>query len=687
MRGLHFPERLFEIDAHLGGILHAEAAPLGTHASLHRAQCLGIGMTGWHVEVLPNLGQILLVHAKQIDALPAGDLHRRNSVFVHHVGDAAQIARRGDPAEHARHHRVGAVFLDVGMGALVDEARLRIIARLLRPGAQDVIIQRRAATCAAIGRAPFQKTHGRWNRDELLHADRFTHFLMGVIGAATHRLGGVGLRRISPAHRGREYLFHQPGAGAAGRRGFGVLAHVFKREQAFLLDGARDDPLRHAVATAHFHAVGHGRRLVLALMPCIAQMRFAEHQMIADIGNILPVADQLKVTRAIGGITHHHAAHHAVILDHQFLVHPAHWVVQHNLLGIGTAGEIAGGKQIDAGHLELGGGDRPLIAANAEFRQMRRTHPGHLKQRRHQTVGIAAVRDTFADRINARVVGLQRVAHHNAALAMQAGDFRQLEIGTDSHRHHHQIGRNFLAALELQTRYPALARGDLCRLFLQNEFQALVLQRALQHDRRRAIELALHQPGHQMYDGDIHAAQLQSIGCLQAQQTSADDHRVAILFRGLDHRLGIGDVAVSNYPWQIGSRHRQDKRIGTGSEQQPVIGLRGAVFGDHLAPGAVDLHHFLAQVQANALRRVPGLVVEHDLLQGHLARKHRREQNAVVIGVRLRAKHGNVVEIGREFEQLLDGLHPRHAIAHHYQFQLSHSFTSCKIQVYWHRWH
>ena len=34
---------------------------------------------------------------------------------------------RGLAAPHARDHRVGAVLLDVGVAALVDEARLRIV--------------------------------------------------------------------------------------------------------------------------------------------------------------------------------------------------------------------------------------------------------------------------------------------------------------------------------------------------------------------------------------------------------------------------------------------------------------------------------------------------------------------------------------------------------------------------------
>ncbi len=53
-----------------------------------------------------------------------------------HVGDGAQFIGRGHAAPHARDDREGAVLLDVGVDALVDEARLRVVAVLAGPGAQ-----------------------------------------------------------------------------------------------------------------------------------------------------------------------------------------------------------------------------------------------------------------------------------------------------------------------------------------------------------------------------------------------------------------------------------------------------------------------------------------------------------------------------------------------------------------------
>ena len=106
-------------------------------AGLHRAQALGVGVAGHHaglVQVGPDRGQILLLDAEQVDALAAGDLDGRDLELVGDVGDGAQFARRGDAAPHARHHRIGAVLLDVGVDALVDEARLRVVAIFAGPG-------------------------------------------------------------------------------------------------------------------------------------------------------------------------------------------------------------------------------------------------------------------------------------------------------------------------------------------------------------------------------------------------------------------------------------------------------------------------------------------------------------------------------------------------------------------------
>src|SRR5262249_53142365 len=155
----------------------AEAAPFAAHAGLHRAQRLRVRVAGGHAEVLPDIAQVLLLHAQQVDALAAGDLYGGDPVLVYHVGDAAQLGGRGLAAPHARDHRVGAVLLDVRVAALVDVARLRIVFRLLGPGRDQVVVQGRAAGGAAVGRAPLEEAHGVGDGDQAVVADRVAHLL------------------------------------------------------------------------------------------------------------------------------------------------------------------------------------------------------------------------------------------------------------------------------------------------------------------------------------------------------------------------------------------------------------------------------------------------------------------------------------------------------------------------------
>ena len=65
---------------------------------------------------------------------------------------------------------------------------------------------------------------------------------------------------------------------------------------------------------------------------------------------------------------------------------------------------------------------------------------------------------------------------------------------------------------------------------------------------------------------------------------------------------------------------------------------------------------------------IPGIIVNHDVVHGLLAGQHGRQQDAVVIAVRLRAKHGDVVFVGVQLEQFLQGPHPGHAITDQHEF-------------------
>src|SRR5690606_2648215 len=100
-----------------------------------------------------------------------------------------------------------------------------------------------------------------------------------------------------------------------------------------------------------------------------------------------------------------------------------------------------------------------------------------------------------------------------------------------------------------------------------------------------------------------------------------------------DHGVSVMDVAISDDACQFTSWHRQHERSGTGGQQQPVVLFACAVFGHHKAAGAVDGDDLFAQVQGDAMFRIPVDIVEHDVLYGLLASQHGRQQDAVVVGI------------------------------------------------------
>ena len=675
VRCIHPPQFLFQLLAHQRGILRTEAAPFGADASLHRAQCFRIRMAARHVQILPHCRQVFLLHAQQIDTLAAGDFHCRNLVLIDHVGDAAQFGCIRLAAPHARDDGVGAILLDVGMRALVDEARLRIVFRLMRPGRDQVIVQRRAARRTAIRRTPLHEADHIRNRQQLVDLDRIAHFLMRVVGAAAHRLGLAGRFIVAARGEGND-LLDQAGAGTARGGSFGVLSHVLQCEQALFLDCLDDGALAHAVATADFGFVRHRTGLAVAFVAGVAGttgIAFAEHQRVADIGNIFSFAHQLEVPAAIDGVAIEASADQLVVLDDKLLVHATDRVGQQDFFRAFAAHEFAGGEQVDAGDLQLGRGDRALVAADAEVRQVVRADLRHFEQRRNETICSAAMVDALADCIDARVVGLHRVVDDDAAIAMQAGRFRQRGIRANADGHHDEFGRHLEAIGEADRLHAAVfITNQFLRVLFKQELQAAIFQRLLQHLARSRIELAFHQPVRQVHDRHVHAAQLEAIGRFKTEQAAADDHRMLVLRRGFDHRVGVLDVAIGDHALQVLARHRQHERIRTGGEQQAIIFGSGAVFGDHQALDAIDFRNLLAEVERDVVFLIPVDIVQHDVFDGLFACEHRREQDAVVVRIRLGTEHGDLIDIGGDLQEFFESAHTRHAVADHDQFQLLH---------------
>jgi hypothetical protein len=202
------------------------------------------------------------------------------------------------------------------------------------------------------------------------------------------------------------------------------------------------------------------------------------------------------------------------------------------------------------------------------------------------------------------------------------------------------------------------------------EAQAARFQRLLQQLAGHLVQLALHQRGHHVDNADLHAALHQAVGRLQAQQAAADDHGALVFFAGLDHGVGVGDVTVGDHA------SRSLPGIGRMKGLEPVpaaggrirrSGLARGVFGMYDAAHPVHLGDLPAGVQRDAVVLVPGPVVEHDFVQRLFAGEHRRQQDAVVVGVGFGAEDGDVVQVGRDLQQLFERAHASHAVADHDQ--------------------
>ena len=655
------PEKLLQLDPEPGRILRAEPAPFRADAGLHRAQSLAIGVTRDHaglVEIAPYRRQVFLLDAQKVDALPARHLHGRDLELVRDIGNRAQLARRRHAAPHARHHGEGAVLLDIGVNALVDEARLRVVFVFAGPSREQIIVERRAADMAAVRARPFHEIHHRPHALQLLSDDHPPHVVMAEARAGTHRLDLRRLRII--ADGGGQNLLDQRRAGAARRGSLGMRPHVLHSKQLLLRNRLDDGPFADPVAAADLRAVRHGGDLVRPRAGGL--LRLAKHQPIPDAADIRALAQQPEIPGPIGRIAIEHRAEQLVVLQDEPLIDPRARVMQHDLLAVGLGGEVPGREQIDARHFQLGRDLRAFVTREAAHRQMIGADLGLVEQRRHQPISLLPMLHAFADRIDAPVEGLHRIGDDNAAFAMQPRLLGKLRIRPDPDRHHDNICGNLRAVREAHARHMRLAQNRLRRR-RHLELEPARLQRSLQHVAGGLVELSLHQGVDEMNDRHLHPALHQPIGRFQPEQPAADHHSPTAARGRRQHQIDVVNVAIGDDAFERLARHRQHDRVRPRRDQQPVIGHALAGRGDDLAGAPVDHRNRLALAQLHIVVAVPVFRVEDDLLDRLLARQHRRQQDAVVIDVRLGPEHRDLIKVRGAFDQMLQRANARHAVA------------------------
>jgi hypothetical protein len=224
-----------------------------------------------------------------------------------------------------------------------------------------------------------------------------------------------------------------------------------------------------------------------------------------------------------------------------------------------------------------------------------------------------------------------------------------------------------LAAVRKAHRFDPAVADDFRSVRVQQKAQALAFERILQQRRRRLVELLVHQGAGHVHDAHVHPTPQQAVGRFQSQQAAPDHHGAAAAHCRGQHRVDVVEVAKADHAGQLVAGHGDDERSRAGGQQQPVIRNHAPGLRMHHAPTAVDLYHRVGRVQGDAMFVVPRARMQHDVVHRLLPRQHRRQEDAVVITVRLGAEDGDVVQAGVELEQLFDGAHACHAVADHDQ--------------------
>ena len=166
-----------------------------------------------------------------------------------------------------------------------------------------------------------------------------------------------------------------------------------------------------------------------------------------------------------------------------------------------------------------------------------------------------------------------------------------------------------------------------------------------------------------MHERDRHAAPLEAPRRLEPEQSAADHHGAALGLRRFDHGLDVGNVAEAAHIGQAEAWNRRHHRLRAGREQQFVVRHGTAVIEHDLPRRAVDRHGSSAKHQPNAAFGVPARPVDDDLIERLISGQHRRQQDAVVVRVRLGADDRDLVTVGCARQALFQCAHSRHAVA------------------------
>ena len=236
--------------------------------------------------------------------------------------------------------------------------------------------------------------------------------------------------------------------------------------------------------------------------------------------------------------------------------------------------------------------------------------------RRHDAVHDAAVLSTLADGVNAGCARAQLIVDDDPTLDLQSDRPGELDLGTDPDGDHDELARQLVAPCELQT-------ADAARVVDEDPVGAMLEQHVdtqLGHGRRQqrrglGVELALHQPIHQMHDRRADTELGQREGGLEAEQAAADDRSVLGRRGVVEDPLAVLGPAEDVDAGGTGTAKRWDERGAPGAQHGTVEAERLAPVGRGDAGVGIEVGDPRAQADVNPVIGVPRLRTE--LESGH----------------------------------------------------------------------
>src|SRR5215203_2553097 len=209
-------------------------------------------------------------------------------------------------------------------------------------------------------------------------------------------------------------------------------------------------------------------------------------------------------------------------------------------------------------------------------------------------------------------------------------------------------------------------------LLVEVDLHSHRLERSLEQVPRRRIELHLHEVRAQMYHVHFEPALEQPARRLEPQQPAADhgsarrlrhvaEDAIAVV-EGAEREqpfLHLRAVAAQAFQW----RH---ERTAARREHQHVVRLEDSGVPAHQLRVAVDRGDAHAGVQRDAVRCIPLERIDEGVLDLVRAGEDSREQDAIVVAVRLVAEHDDLVAVvPATRDELLDEPRTDHPIPDH----------------------